>query len=131
MPARTLPEINNFVRSRVRRELWRRNKNLFCRLPRVNPRRPLSQQLPKIIFPLPKIFFENFDKHRAITCFNCDKFGHVSLACKADASSVRKCYGCGGVGHIARDCPTRAAQSAANANLFTSGAVSSHGKGSN
>ena len=32
-------------------------------------------------------------------------------------------YVCGGIGHIARVCPTRTAQSAANANLFTSGAI--------
>ena len=62
-------------------------------------------------------------KPRAITCFKCGKSGHVASACDSDARSARKCYACGGIGHIARVCPTRAAQKAANACSFTSGAV--------
>ena len=64
-------------------------------------------------------------KPRAISCYKCGKSGHVASACSSDARPPRKCYACGGIGHIARVCPTGAAQKAANASSFTSGAVAS------
>ena len=68
---------------------------------------------------------KNSGKQRAITCFKCGVSGHVASAWNSDWRHARKCYTCGGVGHIARVCPTRTAQSAANASSFTSGAVAS------
>ena len=64
-------------------------------------------------------------KPRAITCFNCGASGPAASACNSNAKPARKCYACGGITHIARVCPTRAAQKAADANSYTSGAVAS------
>ena len=64
-------------------------------------------------------------KPRAITCFKCGMSGHVASACNSNAKPARKCYACGGIRHIPRVCPTRAAQKAADANSYTSGAVAS------
>ena len=46
-----------------------------------------------------------------VKCFNCQKFGHYSSACK-----TIKCRACGLLGHIARNC--RAPRTVAKANYF-------------
>ena len=113
------------VRSRVRRKLHPQQTSFLPAAAREAPPHSKST-IAENSLRAAKENAENFLRHHAVTCFNCGKFCHVASACTADAS----CYGCGGVGHITRDCPTRASQSAANANYFTSGAVVSPGKDS-
>ena len=44
---------------------------------------------------------------RTMTCYNCEKQGHIARECRQPRQQRQPtCYGCGVKGHIRRECPT-------------------------
>ena len=103
-PARTLPARKELVRTRVHTETLEPATE-FSSLSRAQAASAYSNSTTaENTLRAPAESAKNSDNHRAITCLQCGKSGHVASACNSDVKPARKCYGRGGVGHIARDC---------------------------